>query len=236
MTPRDRIKRYAQLVTAASVLVFAMLSFFILVSPKLKHLDRVEGDLETSSTKLAAMRKEIEDARIAGPPVVGGARFEKFGILARDEEQLFLSDLIDFCSETGNTLNLVRRAESPRPAVTRMEPEQPQSGRGGSGAGGTDAAEQPRVVIERVPHTVNFSGTFLTSFYLLRTLEAYKRLLTVERMDILTDHRAGYPRVSGMISIDLYLVTSPIVPPTAEAASSEAASSEAAPAETTPAG
>ena len=231
MTPRDRIKRYAQLVTAASVLVFAMLSFFILVSPKLKHLDRVEGDLETSSTKLAAMRKEIEDARIAGPPVVGGARFEKFGILARDEEQLFLSDLIDFCSETSNTLNLVRRAEAPRPAVTRVEPEQPQSGRGGSGAGGTDAEEQLRVVIERVPHTVNFSGNFLTSFYLLRRLEAYKRLLTVERMDILTDHRAGYPRVSGMISIDLYLVTSPIVPPTAEAASSEAA-----PAETTPAG
>jgi len=231
MTPRDRIKRYAQLTAAASVLVWALLCFFLLVSPKLKHLDRVEGDLATSSTKLAAMRKEIEDARIAGPPVVGAARFEKFGILARDEEQLFLSDLIDFCSETSNTLNLVRRAEAPRPAVTRVEPEQPQSGRGGSGAGGTDAEEQLRVVIERVPHTVNFSGNFLTSFYLLRRLEAYKRLLTVERMDILTDHRAGYPRVSGMISIDLYLVTSPIVPPTAEAASSEAA-----PAETTPAG
>lgn len=235
MTPRDRIKRYAQLIAVASVLVWALLCFFLLVSPKLKHLSRVEGDLEVSSTKLAAMRKEIEDARIAGPPVVGAARFEKFGILARDEEQLFLSDLIDFCSETANTLNLVRRAESPRPAVATPEQQQQQSGRGGS-ATGAGTAEGPRVVIERVPHTVNFSGTFLTSFYLLRRLEAYKRLLTVERMDILTDHRAGYPRVSGMISIDLYLVTSPIVPTTAEAASTEAASTEAAPVETTPAG
>ena len=233
MTPRDRIKRYAQLTAAASVLVWALLCFFILVSPKLNHLDRVDGDLETSSTKLAAMRKEIEDARIAGPPVVGAARFEKFGILARDEEQLFLSDLIDFCSETGNTLNLVRRAESARPAVTTAEQGQPQSGQGqgGSATPGAGAEEAPRVVIERVPHTVSFSGTFLTSFYLLRRLEAYKRLLTVERMTILTDHRAGYPRVSGMISIDLYLVTSPIVPPAAEAANIEAA-----PAETTPAG
>ena len=55
-------------------------------------------------------------------------------------------------------------------------------------------------------HLDNFSGTFLSSFYLLRKLEGYKRLLTVERVELSTDTREGYPHVNGNISIDLYLV------------------------------
>ena len=72
------------------------------------------------------------------------------------------------------------------------------------------AVPQPK--IERVPHTVNFSGTFLSSFYLLRKLEGYKRLLTVERVELSADTREGYPNVNGNISIDLYLVKNAGVP------------------------
>jgi hypothetical protein len=34
-------------------------------------------------------------------------------------------------------------------------------------------------------------------------------LLTVERVEIATDTRVGYPRVNGNITIDLYLVKNP---------------------------
>jgi hypothetical protein len=68
-----------------------------------------------------------------------------------------------------------------------------------------------------VPHTVTYSGTFLSSFFLLRKLESYKRLLTVERMELATDRQAGYPRVKGTITIDLYLVQSPVAMKTQQA-------------------
>jgi hypothetical protein len=85
-------------------------------------------------------------------------------------------------------------------------------------------------VILRVPHTVSFSGTFVSSFYLLRKLESYRRLLTVEKMDLATDGMTGYPRINGNITIDLYLVKQP-------AAGSAAASGQAAAAgQPTPAG
>jgi hypothetical protein len=60
---------------------------------------------------------------------------------------------------------------------------------------------------------VNYSGTFLSSFHLLRKLETYKRLLTVERAEIRSHTRDGYPRVNGNITIDLYLVKNPGQPP-----------------------
>ncbi len=85
-----------------------------------------------------------------------------------------------------------------------------QGGRqAGKGASESSAPEAPRPVIMRIPHTVSYSGSFLSSFYLLRRLESYRRLLTVERMEIGTDHQVGYPRVKGTITIDLYLVKSP---------------------------
>jgi hypothetical protein len=208
MTPQHRIRRYAQLATAAAILVFALLCFFVLVSPRISKLHRVEANLEAAHTQLADMRKEIENASIAGTPAPGESRYEKFGILGADEEELFLSDLIDFCSETDNTLNVVRRADVARAARTSDD-------RTAAGAKSAPDPEQPAVPqpkIERVPHTVNFSGTFLSSFYLLRKLEGYKRLLTVERVELSADTREGYPQVNGNISIDLYLVKNAGVP------------------------
>jgi len=202
MTPQHRVRRYAQLATAAAILVFVLLCFFALVSPRINKLHRVEADLEEAHTQLADMRKEIENASIAGTPAPGESRFEKFGILAADEEELFLSDLIDFCSETNNTLNVVRRADVARPAKTTND----QTAASGKAAPNPQQPAVPQPKIERVPHTVNFSGTFLSSFYLLRKLEGYKRLLTVERVELSSNTREGYPHVNGNISIDLYLV------------------------------
>jgi hypothetical protein len=201
MTPHDRMKRYAQLATVCTIFVCGLLCFLVLVSPRIGRLDRVDQDLTDASKHLADMRKEIENAGIAGAPGPGESRYEKFGILGADEEQLFLSDLIDFCSETTNTLNVVRRADTARSAVPRSPQGQKQ-----------DADQDPNVprpVIQKVPHTVNYSGTFLSSFHLLRKLETYKRLLTVERVEIAADTRDGYPRVNGNITIDLYLVKNP---------------------------
>jgi hypothetical protein len=204
MTVQHRIRRYAQLATAAAILVFALLCFFLLISPRAGKLRRVEADLEAAHTQLADMRKEIENASIAGMPAPGESRYEKFGILGADEEQLFLSDLIDFCTETDNTLNVVRRADIARAASTTDERPSPSGGPKATPNPQEPAVPQPK--IERVPHTVNFSGTFLSSFHLLRTLEGYKRLLTVERVELAANTREGYPRVNGNISIDLYLV------------------------------
>ncbi len=117
MKPQDRIRRYTQLATAATIVVCVMLCFFLIVSPKASRLRGVEGDLAQSSKKLAEMRKEIENASILGTPAPGESRYEKFRILGADEEQLFLSDLIEFCKETNNTLNMVRPADIPRPAT-----------------------------------------------------------------------------------------------------------------------
>jgi hypothetical protein len=223
MIPKDRMKLYTQLAAVGAVVVWLMLCFFILVSPRLSRLGRLNEDVNSSKEQLAAMQKEIEDASIAGPPPVGASRFEKFGILANDEEQLFLSDLIDFCVETDNTLNLVRRADVARP-IRRAEENQGGGARGGSGKSSGAASEVPQPTIERVPHNVNYSGTFLSSFYLLRKLESYKRLLTVERMEVATDNQLGYPRVNGTITIDLYLAKgsgAPIVKRAGEESSSE---------------
>jgi hypothetical protein len=224
MTPQQRLKRYSQLAVGGVVIIWALLCFAILLSPRLKKLDRVRGDLENSAKQLAQMRREIEDARIAGGPPVGGARFEKFGILASDEEELFLSDLIDFCKETNNTLNFVRRAETSRRAPASAEEAQGGRQPGSSSQTGGSAADQtPRPIIEKVPHTVSFSGTFLSSFYLLRRLESYKRLLTVERAQMRSDTQAGYPRLNGDIMIELYLVQQPLPAVTASAGQAGAA-------------
>ncbi|UCC67367.1 MAG: hypothetical protein JSV79_09560 [Armatimonadota bacterium] len=205
MIPKERMMLYAHVGALGAVVVWLLLCFFILVSPRLSRLGRLNEDVNSSKEQLAEMQKEIEDASIAGPPPVGASRFEKFGILANDEEQLFLTDLIDFCTETDNTLNLVRRADVARPISSGEEKER-GGARGGSGKSSGGASEVPQPTIERVPHNVNYSGTFLSSFYLLRKLESYKRLLTVERMEVATDNQVGYPRVNGTITIDLYLV------------------------------
>ncbi len=226
MTPKDRIRLYTQLAALAAVLIWALLCFFIILSPRLKHLNRVTDDVNSAATQLADMRKEIEDANIAGPPVVGESRFEKFGILGVDEEQLFLSDLIDFCTETGNVLNLVRRADVGRPARPPAERGQQGAARGRSPESAESPEGIPQPTIERVPHNVSYSGTFLSSFRLLRKLESYKRLLTVERMEVTADNRVGYPRLNGTITIDLYLVKNahlPAVAPQAETAAPQTA-------------
>lgn len=208
MTPQDRVKRYAQIAAASALLVWLLLCYFLLVSPKRAALARVSEQLDQASTKVAEMKREIEDAGIAGPLPVGASRFDKFGILGFQEEQLFLSDLIDFCTESDNTLNLVRRADVGRPAKSETPSQRKSEGKDAESATTKlpDGTEVPRPVIERVPHTVTFSGTFLSSFYLLRKLESYKRLLTVERVELLTDHHVGYPRLNGTVTIDLYLV------------------------------
>jgi hypothetical protein len=196
------------LVSTGAVVVWALLCFLVLLSPRLLEIGKVNGELVKSSQQLKDMRREIEDAGIVGGPSVGASRYEKFGILARDEEQLFLTDLISFCKDTDNVLNLVRRSEYTRRAPSTEE--QAQGGPGGTGsqpASQTAAEQAAQAVIERVPHTVTFSGTFLSAFYLLRRLESYKRLLSVERVDLMTDSRLGYPRLNGNITIDLYLAT-----------------------------
>jgi hypothetical protein len=229
MTPKDRIKLYAQLAALGAVLAWAVLCFFIILSPKLSRLGLLTEQVDSSKQRLADMKREIENASIAGPPPVGASRFEKFGILGSDEEQLFLTDLIDFCTETDNTLNLVRRADVARPAART---EQSQQGRASGASGGStgssaEAAAMPQPTIEKVPHNVSYSGTFLSSFYLLRKLESYKRLLTVERMEVAADSQLGYPRVNGTITIDLYLVKN--VPLPAAGQQGEATSAQPAP-------
>jgi hypothetical protein len=232
MTPHERMKRYAQLVTALTILVWGLLCFLIIVSPRTRKLHRVEGDLTKASKELAEMKKEIENAAIVGAPAAGESRYEKFGILGTDEEQLFLSDLIAFCKETNNTLNIVRRADVARAATVKSEEDQNKrpGSRGSSSKqpAAPGGASVPQPVIAKVPHTVNYSGTFLSSFYLLRKLEAYKRLLTVERVEIAADTRYGYPRANGNITIDLYLVRNPGEPPTAPPQTEETESKEAA--------
>jgi len=205
MTPKDRLKLYAQLAALGAVVVWVLLCFFIMVSPKLSRLGHLNEEVKSAKQQLADMQREIENASIAGPPPVGASRFEKFGILASDEEQLFLTDLIDFCTETNNTLNLVRRADVAR-AIRSPDENQKGGARGGAAKSSKTGSEAPQPIIERVPHNVSYSGTFLSSFYLLRKLESYKRLLTVERMEVTTDNQMGYPRVNGTVTIDLYLV------------------------------
>ncbi len=210
MNKGNRSASYPPLLGVGVVLIWALLCFLILVSPRMHRLKQVSQQLTQESSKLREMRREIENARITGGPAMGKARFEKFGILARDEEQLFLRDLIDFCKETNNVLNLVRRSEyARRAATTTEEATQQETGQPSTAATGGKEAATPQAVIDRVPHTVSFSGTFLSSFYLLRKLESYKRLLTVERVDLVTDSREGYPRLGGNITIDLYLARVP---------------------------
>jgi hypothetical protein len=226
MNPNERVKRYAQIAALGGVIAWGLLCYFVLLSPKLTRLDHLDGETRAANKQLIEYRREIENAAIAGPPAEGTSRFEKFGILAIDEEQLFLSDLIDFCTETHNTLDLVRRSGVAR--TVSAPADETQQGRGKTAKSSSATPEAPRPVITRVPHTVSYSGTFLTSFYLLRKLESYRRLLTVERMEIGTDHQVGYPRVQGTITIDLYLVKTPISIPTTQQASA-AGDSRAAP-------
>jgi hypothetical protein len=220
MNPHDRIRRYAQLTTLLAIVVWSLLCFLLAVSPQRARLHRAETELAAANEQLTDMKREIENASIIGKPAPGESRFEKFGILGADEEQLFLSDLIQFCKDTDNMLNVVRRSDIARTAQQTEQSAQPGSQRPGTVTGTnqpSSAATKPKAgepampqpIVEKVPHTVNYAGTFLSSFYLLRKLEAYKRLLTVERVELSTDSRVGYPRVNGNITIDLYLVKNP---------------------------
>ncbi|MFB3880593.1 MAG: hypothetical protein ACE149_04980 [Armatimonadota bacterium] len=237
MSPQERLKLYAKIVAAGGIIVWGLLCFLIAVSPRLSRLHRVQGDLAKANTQLQEMRKEIENAAIIGQPGPGESRYEKFGILGADEEQLFLSDLIDFCKETNNTLNVVRRADVARSAVETPEGTPQKTGPTGEPVAPTPAPQPgapagesagPQPIIEKVPHTVNYTGTFLSSFYLLRRLESYKRLLTVERVEIGADTRVGYPRVNGNITIDLYLVKNPGQAPAGAGPAQSAPAGEAA--------
>jgi type II secretory pathway component PulJ len=220
MNPQNRIRRYAQLTTILAIVVWGLLCFLLAVSPQRSRLNRTEAELAAANRQLTDMKREIENASIIGKPAPGESRFEKFGILGADEEQLFLSDLIQFCKDTDNTLNVVRRSDVARSAAqtgqTTQSGSQQSSTVTGTSQPATAAAGSkdgqpagPQPIVEKVPHTVNYNGTFLSSFYLLRKLEAYKRLLTVERVEIAVDSRSGYPRVNGNITIDLYLVKNP---------------------------
>jgi len=220
MKPQDRIRLYAQLSAAGAILVWGLLCFVIGVAPRMGELNRVDADLGKANIQLREMRKEIENASIIGQPAPGQSRYEKFGILGADEEELFLTDLIDFCKETSNTLDIVRRADVARPATLAAQneprkvgptgaPITPNAGSSSSQSAAGQEGAGPQPVIEKVPHTVTYSGTFLSSFYLLRKLESYKRLLTVERVEVATDTHYGYPRVNGNVTIDLYLVKNP---------------------------
>jgi hypothetical protein len=216
MNPNDRIKRYVQLAALGAVVAWGVLCYFLVLAPRFARLDDLQGQIRTANKKLTECKREIDNARIAGPPVEGTSRFEKFGILGIDEEELFLSDLIDFSKETHNTLELVRRSGVGRKVSSEPEPQQGGGSKKGE-ASSQSTPEAPRPAIMRVPHTVSYTGTFLSSFFLLRKLEAYKRLLTVERMEISTDRQVGYPRVKGTITIDLYLVESPVAITTQQA-------------------
>jgi hypothetical protein len=215
MTPQDRIRRYGQLATGGAVLVWALLCFLLILSPRLGRLDTLTRDGTEAGEKLAAMQKEIQDARIAGGPPTEGARFEKFGILTPKQEPEFYRDVIEFCTQTGNDLKVVRRAEVARPAPSaQAQGQQPgqagAQGRSSQPGTGSGQAQAPQPVIERVPHTASFSGTFLNTYYLLRRLETYKRLLTIEKVELTRDLRKGYPSINGNITIELYEVTRPL--------------------------
>lgn len=231
MTPQDRIRRYGQLATGAAVLVWALLCFLLILSPRLGRLKTLTRDATEAGEKLAAMEKEIQDAKIAGGPPIEGARFDRFGILMPKQEPEFYRDVIEFCTETGNDLKVVRRAEIAQPAPsTQPQGQQPgQAGAQGSGqpAAGSGQAQAPQPVIERVPHTASFSGTFLNTYYLLRKLETYKRLLTIEKVELTRDLRKGYPSINGNITIELYEVTRPL--PGLSVEPGEAAAGEAQP-------
>jgi hypothetical protein len=216
MNPRERIKRIGQLAALGAVVVWGLLCFLIILHPRLRKLDQVNQERTRSASELAQMRQEIEDARISGGPAEDGARFGKFGILAVGEEDLFLDDLIAFCRETNNDLRLVRRSEHAQraPATTEPVEQQPAS----QSSAGADQPPQP--IIERVPHTVSFSGTFTSAFELLRRLEVYKRLLTVERVQLSADTLRGHPRLNGNITIDLYVVEAPALPTADQGAAS----------------
>jgi hypothetical protein len=206
-------------VAAGAVLIGALLCFLIILSPRLHRLHDLDKRVTAATDELTGMKKEIEDAKIIGGPAVGGARFDKFGILSNDEEQIFLTDLILFCKDSTNTLNLVRRSDYAQATTSSSQQTAGQSQTSGST---TNPQGPPQPVILRVPHTVSFSGTFISSFYLLRKLESYRRLLTVEKMGLTTDSRDGYPKVNGNITIDLYLVKEPApsaAPPSGQAAS-----------------
>lgn len=227
MSARERVRRYAQMIATGSVLVWALLCFLIVISPRLRKLHDLNQRVTTANKELADMRKEVEDAKIIGGPATGGARFDKFGILSTDEEQIFLTDLIAFCKETTNTLNLVRRSDYAQQTSATQSDQQGTGQAGTAPAGTAPGGEQgpPQPVILRVPHTVSFSGNFVSAFYLLRRLESYRRLLTVEKINLATDAMTGYPRLTGNVTIDLYLAKPPAVTSGVEASAQGTATS-----------
>ena len=222
MTPESSLRKYALLGALGFGVLWALICYAAIVSPRLHGLDEVSKQLERAQKDLFEMKREIENAQLSGGPSPGGGRFDKFGILTTGEEHLFLADLIDYCKETNNTLNGVIRAQQLRPAQETPTIASPGAGVPGQIGGpvtGPPTPGQPQpqgqpgqpppLVIYRLPVTINLLGTFRSSFDLLRRLEVYKRLLTVEKLDITTDAQKGYPNMNTSISIDLYLVKEP---------------------------
>ena len=217
MRTAEQLRKYGLIGAGCLIVVWALLCYLVFAAPKTRELERVAKADAATSKQLGEMQQKITDYEAIYKEIqIGKSRFERFGILSADEEPVFYADLIQYFRETNNTLITVIRTPLPQPVETPTQgpppgPETPASQGPGAPAGaGQTAPPQPRMY--RLPLTISFTGTFASSFSLLRRLENYTRLITVERMDLATDSRDGYPKMNGNISVDLYLAELPETP------------------------
>lgn len=217
MRTAEQLRKYGLIGAGGLIVVWALLCYLVFAAPKTRELERVAKADAATSKQLGEMQQKIADYEAIYKEIqIGKSRFERFGILSADEEPVFLADLVQYFRETKNSLIMVIRAPLPQPIETPPPGPETPAGQGPGAPAGQTAPPPPRMY--RLPLTINFTGTFDSSFSLLRRLENYTRLITVERMDLATDSRDGYPKMNGNISVDLYLAelpeTAPAVPST----------------------
>jgi hypothetical protein len=223
MRTAEQLRKYGLIGAGGLIVVWALICYLVFAAPKTRELERVAKQDAATSKQLGEMKQKIADYEAIYKEIqIGKSRFERFGILSADEEPVFLADLVQYFRETNNSLIQVMRAPLPQPVETPPPGPETPAGQGPGAPAGAGPTAPPPPRMYRLPLTINFSGTFGSSFNLLRRLENYTRLITVERMDLATDQRDGYPKMNGNISVDLYLAELPETPAASAGSSASA--------------
>jgi Tfp pilus assembly protein PilO len=188
-------------IAAGAVLLYALVLWFLLVSPKRSEAASLSEDVASAQVQLATARVSANHPRRQGTHVADVLELEKAMPSSTDQ--------------AGLVLELDRLARVSGVSLSSITPSDPVLG-----AGGTTT----------IPVVVNVDGSYrqITRF-LKRTRELVRvrggvratgRLLTVQSVELSESTTEGFPRLAAAITLNAFVYDGPIVPATPPAGTS----------------
>ena len=178
---------------AAGVLLYALVAWFLAVSPKRSEATRLAGDVAAAEIQLAQARAAANLPPSTGVRVADVFRLAK-AMPASDDQSGLVLELHDLALRSGVVLGSIT-------------PQAPVAGAGGA---------------TTIPVAVTISGTYFEiSRFLSRTrslvavrqgkVRAIGRLFTVQSVELVESVEAGFPELDGTVTLNAWVYDGPIV-------------------------